>query len=202
MKKITFEKKAFLLAHQFSLCFDHDMANKLDDSENTPEPLPMNEFEKRSQRADNIVAEGVLWSVWTGAIPINVLDFLFNAAVQLRMIKQLCLEYNVRFSEVAVRSYLTLLISNIAASFFSHAATKSIRLIPGMGWIYAAVGISLIAGATTYAIGKVFQKHFESGGCLEDFENDLAQRNMDRYFMEGMEFAKNKIPSRISTANT
>jgi uncharacterized protein (DUF697 family) len=52
----------------------------------------------------------------------------------------------------------------------SASATPSLagltRMIPVIGPTVAAITMPLVAGASTYAVGKVFIQHFESGAHI------------------------------------
>ena len=54
------------------------------------------------------------------------------------------------------------------------------KAVPGLGTATGMISVSLLGGATTYAIGSVFVQHFESGGTLLDFE----PQKMRAYFLQ------------------
>src|SRR5262249_32406375 len=49
-------------------------------------------------------------------------------------------------------------------------ATSFLKLIPVVGTVVGIAGTSAFLGAFTYAIGKVFLRHFESGGTFIDLD--------------------------------
>jgi uncharacterized protein (DUF697 family) len=60
-------------------------------------------------------------------------------------------------------------------------------MIPVAGTIIGGVSVPLLAGATTFAVGRVFIQHFETGGTFLDFDVD----KMKNYFQQ--EFEKGKV---------
>jgi hypothetical protein len=47
---------------------------------------------------------------------------------------------------------------------------SAIKVLPGVGTFFGAGTLPLMAGAVTYATGRMFIAHFESGGTLIDFD--------------------------------
>ena len=54
------------------------------------------------------------------------------------------------------------------------------KFIPGGGTIIGSVGISVFGAASTYAIGKVFVRHFEGGGTIASFSADAAKDELKK----------------------
>ena len=51
------------------------------------------------------------------------------------------------------------------------------------------VTMPVIAGASTYALGKVFKKHFEAGGTFLSFDSERMKKYYNEKFGEGKEVA-------------
>jgi hypothetical protein len=60
------------------------------------------------------------------------------------------------------------------------------KAVPGLGTATGVITVSVLGGATTYAIGSVFVQHFESGGTLLDFD----AKKMRAYFSTKLEEGK------------
>ena len=141
----------------------------------------------RSNHADTIVRNHVIWSMGAGMIPILVADILAVSALQLDMIRQLCRVYDVPFEETQGKALVTSLTSSALARI---GAGSIIKLIPGIGSFIGGATVSLFAGASTYALGEVFKKHFASGGTILDFDPDRLRKMYKEKFEKGKKMAK------------
>ena len=123
--------------------------------------------ESRAARADKIIKNYVLWSAGTALIPLPLVDFVAVAAIELKMLKKLSDHYEMEFSHQRGKSLIASLIGGVHARAFSVSLFK---FIPVFGMTGAVVSLGALSGAVTYAVGKVFVQHFETGGTLLDFD--------------------------------
>jgi uncharacterized protein (DUF697 family) len=70
------------------------------------------------------------------------------------------------------------------------AVSSVIKVIPLVGSLAGLVSLPLVASSATYALGKVFIKHFESGGTLLNFDPESTKK----YFQEQFAEAKKTQP--------
>jgi hypothetical protein len=49
-----------------------------------------------------------------------------------------------------------------------------------------------IGAASTYAVGKVFAEHFESGGTFLDFDEEKAREHFKAMYEEGKAFVSSQ----------
>lgn len=139
-------------------------------------------------KVQQIVVHNVFWAVWIGVLPTPIIDAIFMKAVQLKMISELSLEYNVRFSKNRGKAIITGLIAGLGTGVL--AGTHLMKAIPGIGTIPGAINLTIFAGATTYAIGQIFIKHFESGGTLLDFDATQFKDYFREQMQEGEKVAR------------
>lgn len=137
------------------------------------------------EQSQGIIQHHVLWSMGAGAIPIPVLDSAAVIMVQLDMLKQLSRVYEVVYDESSGKH----LISVIAGSTLTRLGASYIKTIPGIGTLLGGVSMVILSGASTYAIGKLFTNHFESGGNFFDFDLSWAQKKYEEEFEKGKEYA-------------
>ncbi len=64
-----------------------------------------------------------------------------------------------------------------------------VKFIPVIGETAGVVAMPILAGATTYAVGKVFVQHFASGGTLLTFDPDKVKEYYAQMFEEGKKVA-------------
>jgi len=147
-----------------------------------------NKKSERTKHADTVVRNHVIWSMGASfLVPIPIADIFAVSALQLDMIRQLCRVYDREFSETQGKAIITSLTSSILARA---GARSLIKLIPGIGTIIGGVAVSIFNGASTYALGEVFKKHFEAGGTILDFDTDRLKKVYKEKFEKGKKVAE------------
>lgn len=141
----------------------------------------------RSQHAETIIRNHVVWSMGAGFIPVLIADIFAVSALQLDMIRQMCRAYDLDFSETQGKAIVTSLTSTTLARL---GAGSIVKLIPGLGSVVGGVTVSIFAGASTYALGQVFKRHFESGGTILDFDPARLKKMYKEQFEKGKKVAE------------
>ncbi len=109
-----------------------------------------------------------------GLIPLPGVDPAAISGVQLKMVHSLSKLYGLPFSRDAAKSVIGALVGGGGAVVLSAPMGSMIKAVPVVGQIAGTLTQPALAAATTYALGKVFIQHFETGGNLLDFNaNDL-----------------------------
>lgn len=145
------------------------------------------EKSSKSKHAETVIRNHVIWAMGTGFIPVPIADVFAATAVQMDMIRQLCRVYDLEFSETQGKAIVTSLTSSILARA---GARSVVKLIPGLGTIIGGVTISIFNGASTYALGEVFKKHFDSGGTILDFDTERLRKVFKEKFEKGKKVAE------------
>lgn len=146
-----------------------------------------NNPEENSQRAERAIRTHVLWAMGAGFIPLPVADALAVAAVQLDMIRNISTVYGVDFAETQGKA----IISSLAGSALSRlGANAFIKVIPVVGSMVGGVSMAIVSGASTYAVGQVFKRHFEVGGTFVDFDTSRFKKFYDEQFEKGKKVAE------------
>lgn len=129
--------------------------------------------QERDEQASQVVDRFSLWSGAAGLVPIPLVDVAAVAGVQLQMLRKLSEIYGVPFSDNRGKSIIASLAGAIipASTATTTAMTfgSLIKGIPGVGWTIGALTMPVYAAGVTFVIGRVFMKHFASGGTLLDF---------------------------------
>lgn len=141
---------------------------------------------EKKDLAQEIVKSHVLYSLGAGLVPIPLLDIAAVSVVQLDMLKQLAKVYDEDFKESAGKGW----ISAITGSTMARMGASLVKTIPGIGSILGGVTMSVLSGASTYAIGQVFIWHFSTGGNFMDFNFEKAKEIYEREFETGKKVAK------------
>ena len=144
---------------------------------------------------DTIIKHNLLWSMGAGLIPVPIVDVAAVAAVQLKMLKELAAHYEVPFSEHRGKSIISALVGGVAACTLAFGTAGSIlKVIPVVGTAAGMAAMPIFAGATTYAVGKVFVQHFASGGTFLDFDPEKVRAYFQEMFTEGKKVAADAKP--------
>lgn len=143
--------------------------------------------QSRSDHADTIIRNHVVWSMSAGFIPVLVADIFAVSAVQLDMIRQMCKVYDVDFSETQGKALVTSLTGTTLARL---GAGSILKMVPGVGSVIGGATVSVFAGASTYALGEVFKKHFDSGGTILDFDPARLKKYYKEKFEKGKKVAR------------
>jgi uncharacterized protein (DUF697 family) len=129
--------------------------------------------EEREEVASQLVDRYSVWSGAAGLIPVPLIDLAAVAGVQLQMLRQLSEIYGIPFSDNRGKSIIASLAGAIipasTATTTAMALGSLIKGIPVIGSTIGALTMPLYAACATFVIGKVFMKHFGSGGTLLDF---------------------------------
>lgn len=143
--------------------------------------------QERSKHADSVIRNHMLISMGVGFIPLPLMDVLAAGAVQMDMIRQMCKVYDVEFKENQGKAIVSALTTSILTKMGVRSALK---LIPGVGTILGGVTLAVFNGASTYALGEVFKKHFELGGTILDFDVDRVKKAYKEKFEKGKKVAE------------
>ena len=151
--------------------------------------------EKR-YKADSIIKNHVMFATGAGAIPIPLLDFAGVTAVQLDMMKKLTNLYNDNYSENVGKAF----IASITSTSLARMGASLIKAIPGIGTALGVVSMSVMSGASTYALGNVITHFLDKGIGLEDINEDLARKVYEENLEKGKKVAedlKNKAEQKM-----
>ena len=120
-------------------------------------------------------------SAATGLIPMPLVDMAGLMAMQLMMLKKLCALYDIPFDSQRSKSAIAILASGISSTCVAVSSTK---LIPFIG-AFSIATMPAVTGAFSYAVGRVFIRHFASGGTFLDFDADKVKGYFQEQFRAG-----------------
>jgi uncharacterized protein (DUF697 family) len=125
--------------------------------------------EQRHETAAKLVDRFSLWSGVGGLIPLPFVDVLAVGGLQLQMLRRLSQIYDVQFSENRGKAVIASLAGTMIPVTSGMGAASALKGVPILGMIASAFVMPVLSAGATYAIGKAFVQHFESGGTLLDF---------------------------------
>lgn len=150
--------------------------------------------EIRTSNANKVIKNHMIWSMGAGFIPVPIADLFAVSAIQLDMIRQLCKVYDINFKETEGKAIITAL----TGSGLARLGARAIKFIPGVGSILGGVTLAILSGASSYAIGEVFKKHFETGGTFLDFDPSRLKKFYNEKFEKGKALAKQMQDEQVS----
>jgi len=125
--------------------------------------------EQRDQAASRLVDRFAVWSGVAGLVPVPVVDVLAVGALQVQMLRRLSQIYDVEFSENRGKALIAALAGCMIPATSGMGAASALKAIPVVNLLAAGFVMPVLSAGATYAIGKAFIQHFESGGTLLDF---------------------------------
>ena len=148
-----------------------------------------NVAEDSGDSSEGTIRNHVIGSMGVGLIPIPVVDLVALTGIQLNMLRKLAKDYDIPFSKDKVKNILASLIGGGIPVTFAGAFTSLMKAVPIIGQTTGALAMPILAGATTYAVGKVFTQHFASGGTFLNFNPDEVKDYYYEMFKEGQNMA-------------
>jgi uncharacterized protein (DUF697 family) len=136
--------------------------------------------------ADKIIYRHIGYSMIAGAIPLPVLDVIAVTAIQVDMMKQLAELHGADFDKDRGKS----VVSALAGATFARMGASALKVIPGVGTVMGAAFQAVFAGASTYALGQLFDSHFSSQSSIFDVDMETLKRKYDEYVEKGKKIAE------------
>ncbi len=158
-----------------------------DNNDKTVDPIA----HARCSEADNLVKNYVIVSLGLGLIPVPAADLAGFMALQVKLVHGLAKHYNVPFKESLGKSVIASLLSGGGSALTVLGLGSLAKAVPVLGVLGGGAGVSISAGALTYAVGHVFIKHFETGGTMLNFDAKGTREVFESKIKEGVEVAKN-----------
>jgi len=128
-------------------------------------------------QTEKIINSHSALSFGVGLMPFPVLDTVALTGLQLNMLRRLSSKYELSWSDDLGKKLIGTLIATVAPIGTSMAFRSIVKGIPLIGPVLGYVTFPVFAAASTRALGQIFDKHFQSGG-------DLINFNPKKYFDE------------------
>ena len=125
--------------------------------------------EERKEFANKLVDRFAVWSGVAGFIPMPIVDVLAIGGLQIQMLRRLSQIYGVPFSDNSGKAVIASLAGTMIPTSSGIGAASTMKFVPVLGTITAGFVLPALSAGATYAIGRAFVQHFETGGTLLDF---------------------------------
>ena len=141
--------------------------------------------EPRDEVASRLVDRFSIWSGVAGLVPVPVVDLVAVGGLQLQMLRRLSQIYDVPFSENRGKALIAALAGALVPTTSGIGAFSLLKAVPIIGTIIGGFVTPVLSAGATYAIGKAFVQHFESGGTFLSFDSVQAKELFAERFEEG-----------------
>ena len=146
----------------------------------------MAKSEFSSAKTDRLIRHHVYASMGVGMIPIPFVDFAGVAGIQFNLLRKLAQSYNISFSKNIVKTLIGALAGGaFPATLGTQLGGSLAKMIPGIGQTFGVAAVTVSAGASTYAVGRVFNRHFAQGGTFLSFDPAEARAFYEEMYQEG-----------------
>jgi uncharacterized protein (DUF697 family) len=125
--------------------------------------------EQRQEIASKLVDRFAVWSGVAGLIPVPVVDVVAVGGLQIQMLRRISQIYGLDFSENRGKALIASLAGTMIPATSGMGAASALKAVPILGLMASVLVMPALSAGATYAIGKAFIQHFESGGTLLDF---------------------------------
>lgn len=143
------------------------------------------DLDGRKVWTNNLIKKHALGAMGIGLIPLPILDFVALMSLQIRLLYKLSGFYGVKFTKGKGKNIIASMLGGYLPVAMAAPFASLVKAIPVVGQTSGVLAMSSLAGATTYALGKVFVQHFESGGTLLDFDPATLRDYFAEQFKEG-----------------
>jgi uncharacterized protein (DUF697 family) len=150
-------------------------------------------------KADNIIKKHIIGAMAVGLVPFPIVDMVSVAMIEVNMITELAAAYDFPFPGRLIGYKLLISLAGAVGPVILSLEFKNVvRGLPLVGYAIFVGAISLSSGFSVYAVGKIFQKHFESGGTFLS-SNNIVLRN---FFAEKKAEARAVVPALLAGSVT
>ena len=139
-----------------------------------------------TEDVDRIIRPHVYASMGVSLIPVPLLDFAALTGIQLNMLKKISGLYEIPFSPGRAKNILASLFGGIFPTVHAAPLAASVtKFVPVIGQTAGVTAMPILAGATTYAIGRLVAHHFALGETFTTFAPEKTKGDYAEMFEHG-----------------
>jgi uncharacterized protein (DUF697 family) len=153
-----------------------------------------------SAKIESIIKNRSLLAASMGIVPIPVFNLASVTVVQIAMVQSISRLYNIEVKKSWIKNILASILGGLVTTGGSRFVAKGLVAVPLLGVPLAVLTAPALNGLTTYAIGYMFVRYFESDdGFLKTNFKALGGWFKDG-FKEGREKLGGTIAGKTETA--
>lgn len=149
--------------------------------------------QERQNEALHTIKNHVITAMGIGILPVPGLDLIALTGVQLSLLRKVGRLYGHSLSDETGKKLLGALLGGYLPLVVTAPLASLLKFIPGVGIAAGVLAQSTLAGATTYAVGKLFMQHFETGGTFLDVKVSDMSSKLKQQVEEGKAFVQKNV---------
>lgn len=142
---------------------------------------------------ESLLKSYVIGSMTVALVPVPAFDAAAIIALQVKMVHSMTKMYEVPFSEKLAQRLLISLIGGVAPVAAAMAGASLLKSVPLLGTVSGTASMVVLAGASTYASGKVLAYHLDNGGDLSNVDMSAMRKGFKEQFAKGKDVARNAM---------
>jgi uncharacterized protein (DUF697 family) len=146
----------------------------------------MEESNQKSNTIDSIIKSHIIYSMTAAMIPVPLVDISAVTVIQLDMIKQIASAHGAQYDQDAGKSF----VSSLAGATLARLGASAVKAIPGVGTLVGISAQVALSGASTYALGKIFDAHFSNKGSIFDINAERLKAKYEELLEKGKEVVR------------
>jgi uncharacterized protein (DUF697 family) len=151
----------------------------------------------RREDSEQTIKNHVMVALSLGLVPVPVFDFALLVGNQIKMVHGLGKIYEQSFPENRAKAIVISLVGG-SLPVLGVLGLSALKVMPGIGSLGGSGSVAITGGILTYAVGRVFVRHFESGGTFIDLQMDKARDQFNQEIKRGREYVA-KLRSKADT---
>jgi uncharacterized protein (DUF697 family) len=145
------------------------------------------------QEVDAIIRKRVYASMAIGLVPVPLADVAALTAVQTELLYRLAKAHNVPFTEEWGKKAVSVTLGAALPAIFTPTLSDLFRYVPLVGQGLSLASWPITLGASTYALGRAFAKHFASGGTFLDCDLSKVSEEVKAGYEKSKEAVKHFV---------
>ena len=137
---------------------------------------------------DAIIRKRVYCAIGLGLAPVPLVDLAGLLAIQLELVHALAKKFGVPYRADIAKTVVGSVLGSLLPVAVAPAVASLAKFIPFIGMTTSAVTLSVTGGAATYAMGRIFAKHFASGGSLLDVDTAKMREAFKSNYQKGKDY--------------
>ena len=143
----------------------------------------------RAAAVENTIKSHVLVALSLGLVPLPVFDVVVLTMNQVKMVQAVGRIHGVQpFHEDGLKSMIVSLASGTLPVVGIIGLSSGLKVMPGIGSLIGSGSVAVTGALLTYAVGRVFDKHFESGGTYLTLNKHKARADIKAEVRKGRGF--------------
>ena len=146
--------------------------------------------------ADDCIKNHVIAAMGIGFVPSFLVEVIGVTGIEVKMIRDLAEIYHFPVpTKLVAYKVLVSLIGSIAPFFVAAKLHSAVKTVPIFGHATYLAVLSVTNGAAVFAVGKIFQRHYESGGTFLSSDNSELRKYFRKSYDEGKDVVRALAPT-------